>query len=237
MALSIIGQVATPKGLIQQYDLAGNADAWTLPAVAYERAQRRVPILMDHDESWSVGEVAYYERSKIDGLMMVGTIRDDMDDLLDDGDWHLSPAVASRRCGPCEYGQGKISELSLCRRTASLGTRPVCYARHDSFGGGGAPRGLPTSWHETWERAHEAISRDRYAHRRDDALRIVDVDELSIFDEWRTDRDAARSRLQSELDKRRAAKRKLRADCPVESQRVFRHAFPGAALRLVGEDA
>jgi hypothetical protein len=206
MTTSLIGQVCTSRGLIQQYDLAGDADAWSLPAVAYERAQRRVPILVQHDETWPVGEVAYYERSKADGLMMVGTIRDDLTDLLDDDDWHLSPEIESRRCGPFEYGHGKINEISLVRRTASIGTRPVRYARHDTVGGGGAPRGLPLRWYDIWDRAHEQMHSDRYTHRRDDSLRIHDIDPLDLVDEVLCDPEvAARVKAEAETIKQRAA--------------------------------
>ncbi len=199
--LTLIGQIATSRGLIHQHDLAGNGDAWTLPTVAYERAQPRVPILVGHDRDWVVGEVAYYERSNIDGLMMVGTVRDDMADLLDGDDWHLSPEVACRRCGPLEYGHGRIAEVSLVRRTASIGTSPIRYARHDIADAGGAPRGLPLRWHDTWARAGEAVS--RYTYRRDDGLRIVDIDPLDLVDEVLCDPIVA-ARVNAEAKRRSA---------------------------------
>jgi hypothetical protein len=227
MTITIIGQVATPQGLIQQTDLAGNAYPWKLPAIGYHRAQRRVPILDAHRDRGGerVGEVGYYERSKVDGLLMVGTVDDSMTKLLEDHDWHLSPGVESKRWGSLERGDAKIDEeIALVARASYINQQRVRFARS-----GRTPR-LPLRWHDTWARANEAIARDRYRYRRDDALQIVDIDELDIFDLFQTDRVAAQRRVQSELDTGRVAK--LRAVGPEDGQRVHRHAYPGTFMQL-----
>jgi hypothetical protein len=199
--MMILGTVATTKGHVVHRDLGGGVDPWTLPANSYETAQRRVPLLVGHDEMFQIGTVVYYERSKVDGLLAVAQADDSFAEWLDDGEpWFFSPAVASRLCGPLERNHGRISELSLVRHTATVNAAPVRWSL------GIAPSRMPTRWYSTWDRATEAIAHDRYTHRRDDALRIHDLDELSLVDQVLTDPEvAARVAEQAAQAKRRAA--------------------------------
>jgi hypothetical protein len=219
----LIGEVATSRGLIMQRDIAGGAESWELPANSYERVQRRVPVLVDHDPGWEIGEVAYYERSKR-GLVAVAHLHSPgpLDDA-DDRAWYFSPSVTSTRCGPFEWNHGKINELSLVRRTASIATHPCAWSPHS-----GAPHNMPLPWFETWARAHEAITDDRYRHRRDDALRIVDVDPLSLVDEVLCDGEVA-ARVAAEAARYAARTRTTRVRAPLpDPSRVYSHALGGS---------
>jgi hypothetical protein len=209
MTITLIAQVATPKGLIQHRDLAGDIDPWTLPANSYERAQRRVPVLVAHDHDWCIGEVVYYERSRYDGLLAVAQLHTPGPlDTDDPDDWYVSPEVRSRRCGIVDYGHGVIAELSIIRRTASIGTHPLRWSPNS-----GTPHGMPLRWHQTWQRAHAAIAHEPYVYRRDDTLRIVDIDKLDLVDEVLCDPEVA-ARVKAEaaaFDVRAKAASALRA--------------------------
>jgi hypothetical protein len=236
MTATLIGQVCTAQGLIHQHDLAGNAYAWELPAVGYERAQHRVPIVVGHDETWQLGEAAYFERSRTDGLLVVARLH--ALGPIDDGhDWYLSPDVSSRPCGPLESNHGTIHELSVVPRTGSVNTRPLRWSPHDlARSGGGEPRGLALRWRETWARAHEAINGDRYRYLRDDTLRIVDMDQLDLIDEVLCDPEvAARVKAEAEETKRRAAMLDMARSHDVNAERyAVEHGLGGYSY--VGAD-
>jgi hypothetical protein len=217
VCMFLIGQVCTSKGLVQQRDLAGNAYPWTLPANSYERAQRRVPVLVNHDEGWRIGEVQHWERSRAGGLMLVAELNSlgPMDDDSDES-WYLSPDVISTPYGPLERGHGRIEEVSVVPRTASLGTLPVRWSPHT-----GAPHNMPLHWYDTWSRAHEA--RSSYRYRRDDKLSIVDIDPLDLIDEVLCDPVVA-ERVAAEAA---AIKTKARAAAPSTTERRYVHRLGG----------
>ena len=82
--------------------MTGEAVPFDLPAVGFLRDQpARLPLLGEHDPEWLLGAVGHLERSKQDGLMMVGRIvHDDFAELLaDTGPWYLSAGVRARRVG------------------------------------------------------------------------------------------------------------------------------------------
>jgi hypothetical protein len=180
--LTVIGQVATRLGLVRQVDLAGDVDLWQLPAGSYLRDQPAdLPLLMRHDRSWRLGTVGHLERSAADGLMMVGQITsgDDLADLLADGPWYLSAGVRTVPMGGTEHGLARMHEVSLTRSPANCGLKPVRWSRSDlALDSGSQPAGLPLNWHDTWGRAHEAMSARRYRNAPD-RLTVVDVDELA----------------------------------------------------------
>jgi hypothetical protein len=168
--LSVIGQLATAKGQVQQRDLAGDPDPWVLPAASYMRDQpARIPILFGHDETWELGQVAHLERSPSTGLLAVATIADDLVDLLDD-EWFLSGGVRCVPTGPLQFGHARLREVSLTRRPGSIGTRPMRWSRSAT-----PPGGMPIRWFDTWDRAVERMTTDRYRPARH--LTIAEVDE------------------------------------------------------------
>jgi hypothetical protein len=68
-----------------------------------------------------------------------------------------------------------LHELSLVRHTANCGTKPIAAVPGDlSRGTSSQPRNMPLDWDATWERAAEAMPRQRYrpAHH----TTIVDLD-------------------------------------------------------------
>lgn len=178
--LTLIGQVVTNQGLVHTVDAhGGNDERWSMPATAYRRRQpASLPVHFDHDRSWPVGQTTYLERSKADGLLAVAVLeRDDLADLLSDGDWFISDSVRSRSVGLVERSGGILEELSLVRRTGNVNTLPLRWSRSD-----GAPLGLPLNWHGPWRQAHERMSGARY-RRAPDHLDIVDRDPLGLMDE------------------------------------------------------
>ena len=194
MTLHLIGQLATHRGLVQQRDAVGTLDSWTMPANAYVRQQRRVPLLVEHD--WQVGEVQYLQRSRASGLLMVATADDNIADLLRDHEWHLSAGVRCHETGfsahGSEFGLATLREMSLVGRPANVGTGKVHWST-----AAGAPHGLPLNWRSCWEEAHEAMP--GYKYRRHDGLRIHDVDELDLYDEVMTDPESARAKIRATL--------------------------------------
>jgi hypothetical protein len=70
--LSIIGQVCRTEGLVKNVDLAGESHWYKMRSNSYRRDQpAEVPLHFNHERSWTLGEVGYFERSKADGLMAV----------------------------------------------------------------------------------------------------------------------------------------------------------------------
>lgn len=196
--ISFVGQLCTTAGLVQQRDLAGDPDPFTMTAVSYRREQPvPLPLVFDHDLSWPVGEVAYLERSRADGLLVVGRIaRDDLADLLD-GEWYLSAGVRCVPSGPLEFGHVRMHEVSLVRKPANVNTHPLHWAPSDiARDAGSQPHGLPLNWRSTWGRAHEAMAARIY-RRAPDRLAIVDLDQLDAVDEIMTDPAAARRRVEA----------------------------------------
>jgi hypothetical protein len=238
--LTVIGQLSTSEGLVQQRDGAGDPIPWTMRANSYLRDQKAgLPILMDHDPGWPVGGVGYLQRSAASGLLMVGRLADDsMADLLNDGDWYLSGGTNSHATGVMEYGLATLREASLVRATGSIGTRPVCWSKTDIAKNSGAQPPMPLFWRSCWDAAHVAMSSYRY--KRAGRLPIVDIDELSLYDEAMTDPAAARRRA---ILMRAAAlppsRPKIRASAPrpaVSTQepplvvgRLYRHTYPGGS--------
>lgn len=152
----IIGQPVTSRGLTQQVDRAGDPIPYTTRAASYLRHQPPVvPLHFDHT-SWQLGDVRRLERSEVDGLMAFARCDVDIADMLDDGPWWFSDRIAFESTGP--MGMIKVgmtlSELSLTREPASLGTRPVCWSRST-----GEPFGLPMSLRGLWRRGFEQESR------------------------------------------------------------------------------
>lgn len=196
MTITVIGQLTTNHGLVQQRDRAGDMDAWTMPAPSYLREQPAVvPVLMDHDWGWPVGAVGHLERSRADGLLMVARVaNDDLGDLLADGPWFLSGGVRCAPTGVMQYGLAKLREVSIVRRTANVNTRPIRWSRSDiARDSGSEPHDMPLRWHDTWRRAHERMVGERY-REKPAHLTIHDLDQLSIVDEVMTDPAAARRR-------------------------------------------
>jgi hypothetical protein len=183
--ISLIGQVVAHHGLVNGVDPVGAPEPYTLPANAYLRDQPAgLGLFFDHDTSWRIGDVEFLQRSRADGLMMVGrVVRDDLADLLLDGDWYLSDGVNCRATGPLMKGHAQLREISLVRRSANVGSRPLRWARSDlGADAGSEPGNMPLNWYGCWTRAHEAIAARRY-RRTPDRLAIVDLDPLGYVDE------------------------------------------------------
>lgn len=215
-----IGQLSTVAGRCQQVDLAGEVDPFTLPAAAYRRHQSSdIPLYVGHDESWRIGSVGYLERSDSGGLVLVGTVNDDLGTLLTDHEWHLSDRVALEPTSrPLEYGGARILHVSLVPRSGHLFTHPVRWAPSD-----GAPAELPLAagWYGTWRRAMEAMATARYRHRAPDELTIVDLDPV---DETRTDPDAVRQWARDTLAKARSKPSPPQRRRPVSRAQAAREA-------------
>ena len=188
MSATVIGQICTSAGLVQEVDGAGTPFPYRTPANRYLRAQPIAPVHLNHANDWKLGEVIHYDRSQRGGLLGVAYLPGDVEDLLAAHPWSWSDGVSCRRSGP--GGMDKhhvlIRELSLVGHTANIGTRPVYFARGDIADGIGAPTGLPLSWRECWSRAAERASSARY-RLRPDHLDIFDVDRLETLDELLTD--------------------------------------------------
>jgi hypothetical protein len=108
--------------------------------------------------------------------MAVAVLDADVYDIVSDGDWYWSDCITCKRHGEQLVRSGALlRELSLVRATANCGTRPVVAVRGDiSRGTASQPRRMPLSWDSTWERAAEAMPRQRY--RRAQHTLIVEVD-------------------------------------------------------------
>jgi hypothetical protein len=230
--LTVIGEVVRSAGLVQEVDHWGNPLPWTMPANAFLRDQKaRLPIVFNHDRSWPIGEVGYLERDRA-GLRMVGRLyRDDLDDLLDDGDWYFSDSVRCRPTGPLERGHGVLEEISLVRRTANLGTRPIAWARGDIAKGSSGQPPMPLPWRSCWDRAAECMS--TYAYQRADRLPIVDLDQLDVVDELLTSNGASVRRMRSGPPAPPTAPPPSHQPAPVDESRVYRHTYPATGLHLV----
>jgi hypothetical protein len=96
----------------------------------------------------------------------VGRLRDDMADMLDDGEWFLSGGVRCYATGPMHFGLARLREVSLCRRSANLNTALVRWTPT-----AGQPQ-MPLPWRACWDRAHEAMSSCSYAYQRSSTLRM-----------------------------------------------------------------
>jgi hypothetical protein len=169
--ITLIGLVATVRGLAQQHDRAGNVEPFTLPSAGFRRHQPSViPLLMQHDEGFRLGAVAHLERGdSIGGLLMVGSIADDdMADLLDGSDWFLSPRVRAHETGPLQLGAALLTEMSLTRTPAAINTKPLRWSR------GSPPTGMPVAWYDVWDRGRERMAKARYRSERH--LSIVELD-------------------------------------------------------------
>jgi hypothetical protein len=176
--LTIIGQLATAKGMTQQIDLAGDIDYGTQRADGFLTIQPRpIPIRIDHDETWDIGgEVQHLERSEHGGLLCVATIREPIADLLDDGPWFLSCGVRTRSVGLNEYGHAKLREVSLVRDPAMKATHPVAFGYIDIRTDSGGEPAMPLPWRSAWRRAHMLAS--SYEYKRSKELVILDVEAL-----------------------------------------------------------
>ena len=218
--ISILGQTATPQGFARQVDLAGDADLFTMPATAFRPLHRPdLPLLMQHSD-WQVGDVRYLERSRSDGLLALATIEDDtFSDLLADGPWYLSAGVrATPAKMPNEYEDIRLKEISLTRRPAVRGTRPLVWSHHDvTKGGGGQPSDMALNWRSAWDRGAERLvgARFRVAPKY---LVIHDLDPLPVAPVA----PAAPAALRS-------------VPSTVEAGRAYRRTYAGG-LRWVDED-
>jgi hypothetical protein len=215
--ITIIGQAATHAGLVQQRDLAGDPNPFTLRPAGYLREQPvPIPVHFDHDDTWLLGSVDYLERSNDDGLLVVGRIaNDDLADVLDDGPWYLSARTRCVPLGTMEYGLARIREVSLVRHPANLRIKPVRWARHDiGTSAGSEPHDMPLRWYDTWHRAHERLSGQRY-RKMPEHLVIADIDPLDAFDEVLTDpAGAARHRAAATTAARPKPTPPVRPDSP-----------------------
>ena len=222
----IIGQVATPGGALQHRDLAGGVDVAWLPAVGYLRQQpAHIPILIQHDETTPVGHVAYLERSKADGLVMLGEIRDDWGDMLaadaDGPPWFLSSGVAARSITERHHERAVLEEVSLTRDPASVNLRPLRWSLTDT-----EPHNLvPLRFYDTWRRGMDAARSAPY-RRGSDGLTINDLDPINAVDMFSTDPALAHRRAAA-LPKRRTATRAPAA--PPGSVRFAGRVFTGEA--------
>lgn len=225
MTVTLIGQVATSKGFVEHEDRAGDTHYSRTPAVNYLRSQpATIPVHFTHDTSWTLGTVAYLERSRADGLLAIANIDSDIGELLDDGPWYFSDRI-NFRAHQLENSDVTMRELSLTREPASSGTRPVRWSP-GAIGSAGAPLNLPLTWYDTWTRAAEAMYGSRY-RRTPDALLIADVDDLSIPEMIATDPVVGRAMLAAATS---AARSKATPKHRSESfgGRVYRHTYGGS---------
>lgn len=204
--LTVIGQIVTAAGHVQQYDAAGDAIPYSMPANGYLRHQPKViPLLFNHDHSWPLGLLCHLERSEAGGLMAVGRLmRDDLADLLEDGDWYFSDGTRCRPVGVMEFGHVQLTDVSLVRSTGNLCTPPIRWSRCDIAKDSGQPLDLPLHWRACWNRAHARMVSARYK-RAADTLTIHDLDRLGVVDELLTDPAYARSLLARAKTKPKAA--------------------------------
>jgi hypothetical protein len=183
--VTVLGQLATTRsgGLLQQRDLSGEVvEVDWRPPLGYVRSQpTRIPVFVDHDPGWEVGEVGYLERSKANGLLALARVDDDIVELLNDGTcWYLSGHVVALSLAPGHYERALLREVSLVRHTAIRGTRPIAWSPHS-----GAPCSMPFAWDETWSAGVEALAERK--DRSDQRLVIHDIDGLDLVDEMLTD--------------------------------------------------
>src|SRR4051794_35870318 len=201
MSITLIGQLATRLGLAVQYDRAGDADHFTMPADLFRREQpAELPLRMGHDDQWQIGTVRYLERSRADGLPVGATVDVDMADLwAEHGPHFLSPRLTCAPTGrPPEHGHRRLSGGSAVKRPATRWTKPVLWSDIALGSGGGDPAGMPLAWHDTWARAHERAAVERY-RRRAEHLVIHDVDPLDLASEAVSDPAGVRRRAVAEL--------------------------------------
>ena len=222
MTISVLGQVVSPEGLAQYANSLGVVDDVSyVPAAAFlEHQPLDVPVYFDHDRSWRLGSVKYYERAlQRYGLLAVGLLDADVGDLLADGPWYWSDSITCERFGQSLYrGAAVIHELSLVRRTANCQTAPIVWSEGDLSRGTAGEPAMNVMWRGVWSRAAEAIGTRRY--RSDPTLPIIDLDPPDEVDAAFAD-PAGVHRLAGE--RRRAAELTTSALGP----RTYRHAYPG----------
>lgn len=171
---TVIGRI-TRTGHYRQHDrYDGTTRYGTLPPERYATEVGTVPIRLEHDRHWQIGELAYIERSRALGLMAVARI--DRELLGDtDGDWYWSPGVRSYEDTDDVTNTARaihLRELSLVRHAGHIGAYPVRITPVDlSADTGSSIRNLPPAWHDVTTRAHTVLQR-RYR----DPVTIVDVD-------------------------------------------------------------
>jgi hypothetical protein len=199
--LLAVGQVCTAEGHAQYLDSLDRVCeiAWC-PGINYARTQPVAGVSIGHDESWVVGTTVAYQRSQRTGLLAALTVRADHEDFLSKGgDWGLSPRLHKEAPNPMHWERAVINDLSIVRRPANVGTRPLRYAPLDSSL---PPRGLPPGGEELWLKAKELASMARY-RSAPTTLEITDLDELSIPELMATDKPAGRRALDAAVAARR----------------------------------
>jgi hypothetical protein len=194
MTCTVLGTVVAPEGHAVHHNALGDPVKLTITEpVDYKRHQPAViPVHFAHDREWTLGHVVHLERSERFGLTAVAVIDSDIAELLLDGPFWWSDGITSERDGTYQRSNVRINELSLVRATANCRTRPVVVSAGGLNNGG--PRGLNVYQRETFDRAVEANALVRYGAAPAHSV-IHDLDELSIVDEYRTDRPAAKARL------------------------------------------
>ncbi len=238
VTVSIIGQVCTSRGLCQQIDGLGQPEPYETPANRFFRSQPNpIPIHVNHQKDWKLGEVVHLERSQTTGLLAVAVLDADVEDYLRDHEWHFSDGISCRSSGV--LGMDKIGiklrELSLVAKTGNLGTRPIYASRGDiAQGTAGAPAGLPLRWHDAWKRAGERSSLARY-RRRPESMEIHDVDRLSIVDEALTDPHGDIARMWIGSPPPAPVLPKARATSEAYGGKVFRHSYPATLVMVDAE--
>jgi hypothetical protein len=221
--LTLIGELASGKGLLRHVDLAGDSEYHHMPPSSYLRHQPPViPLLHEHDD-WHLGQVHYLERSAR-ALVAVAQASDDIEDLLRDGSWFFSDGVRYRGYGIGETTAVRIHEVSIGRHPAAVAARPICFSASNT-----APSGMPLPWYSVWGRANEAMAGARW-RAAPDHLDIVDIDPLSDIDELMTDPERAR-KMSAEASAARSSARAAPAP-RADTGRLFRHSFGDSHLTL-----
>jgi hypothetical protein len=214
--LTVIGPLAAPDGIMRHRDRDGKSKVSRLPPVGYLREQRKVPLMIGHNET--VGRVVDLQRSDKLGLMCVATIASQprlgsptpirntfnvapiyplpthndeyVAELLGGGDdWYFSPTADARSISPGHHERATLREVSLVPNPASINLDPVRWVPTDIADGSGPPRDWSWPWKDTWKHAYERVN--HHGYRYSDRLLIDDLDELDPVDECITTGDTA----------------------------------------------
>jgi hypothetical protein len=213
--LTVVGQVATPDGIMCHHDRDGKTKVSRLPPIGFLREQRKVPLMIGHNDT--VGRVVDLQRSDKLGLMCVATIDSQprlgsptpirntyniaplyplpthndeyVAEQLGWGDWYFSPTAEARSISPANLERATLREVSLVQNPANINLDPVRWRPIDIADGYGPPSDWSWPWKNTWSRACERVN--HHGYRYSDRLLIDELDELNQVDECITTGDTA----------------------------------------------
>jgi hypothetical protein len=227
VSVILLGQLATNRndGVLQRRNTLGQVVEveWLAPVGYLRRQPKSVPVLIDHDPGWRVGEVVYLQRSKLSGLLAFCSVNDDMGEMLSGEPLFLSSGVTALSLKPGHHERALLSEVSIVPHTAACGTKPIEWSSTT-----GAPRSMPLLWREAWRDGIEELYERK--NRSDPRLMIRDVDQLDAVDEMLTDPASVWWKRHPAAQPAPAVRSAPASDEPLD--KVYRHHVGGCVVAL-----